>query len=467
MKKKLLLTGLLVLAQSLHAEDAVKKELAKTFCSKSKFICITPQAELSSFINMNQHPRMDLNKSHNGAEITLPDHNLFVAFDFSLVPLVKSGQVEDHYDATVREHGEEALAGIEVKRQQAYSQASGEIKNTLIAAGVPYGSPTYNLMFQQYSTVAKGKIDQKISAGQAKVEHKVNAAIADGSDRIDKIVMMDTFQEFVVGYKDKAFLFKVGKSIAGNGFGSDITTTRDSHVGHVSPTLKAQTSGFPRFTVELAGKVTENITLIGWAGKEGRIFLSGYDDTLNLLRMSREDFDKEAEWFGVDAGGFAFEYQQSGNRIKIGVTATESGANPFVDTSFVITKDLIAHVAYTYANRRALKGNNVRAQLDYSLHLLDDKGIKLTFSPFFEKNEGLVDFASAGEKLPDGDSGRVNTQTFGVALTGQKVFEVPVAGKVELTSGLEGGYKSGDVQTTGGPIVDEGGTGRAFINLRY
>jgi hypothetical protein len=449
---------------------------SKQICNEKMWLCITPMVNTKSNLSTGKH-LTDVVNTSIGAKFSNPKSKFFVEMHGSIVPFLKYDSVIDDAKLTAEERGDLAHSAVDAKLAAGAKQY---VSGQLAAAGVTTSNPMYTPLFKQYYGVALTQITA--TKGQpyynAIAEHQA-AGIAEVERRAPKIRNQDSIQQVVLGYDDGTLFFEVGKFKAGANGPIYGTSEMGKYTADRPVTDELQTLGQARFNTtigrrdfQISNKV--KVTLVGFVGKEGRVFLSAVQDTTNALKMNKEDFDRDAKLFGLDAGGGSIKVDIDGTGDSFTVTGIEGPYGPTIGTEarIQITPQLIGHIAYVYANKLGAKGNNIRGQIDY--HLGEKFGSEWVVAFYGEKSN-----VQHYEELPieiDSKSGLVDSSKFGAALTGSKKKMAGFEG-VDGSATLDLGYKTdGSVndaqnfithEAVGPDIVDGGFVGSLSFSLQY
>jgi hypothetical protein len=411
----------------------------KEYCSKNNMICFTPYLNNNSLISSDPKHTLDLQASAGGGELKNPETGILVSFKASIIPLLQYDSVHDEYNEKV----EKAVNAA----------ASEEIKSGLLAAGIPEGSSLYDTMYSQYFALAVTDINSEIK----KYEDE-------GQRRLDIIQLQDTFQEVVIGLERKTFIFRVGKFVAGTGFEKNAPSEASLYVADSLVTDKAITNQFPGSNVEIA-KIFDfpratKLTLIAFAGQEGRLFISAVQDTMNALSMSTERFDEYARLININSYGLKAKFRFiNGHELIISGITGPNGITGGAEIRVPISKQLIAHLAYVYAQKQSLYGNQISAQLDYHIGIF--YGIEIIAAGFFRLNEGVED----SSVVPDESTsiGTVSSKTGGVALTAKKYLGYGAEGSATL----QVSESSAIMDDTGESALSDGFAAKLKLNLNF
>jgi hypothetical protein len=422
---------------------------------------------------------LDLSASNSGVRFSAPKQAFFVQFNGSVMPILKAGQVQKDYEETVHE---KSKIGAEYLTQQltaAMSQAKAGVAEALAKAGVPTTSPMYKPLFEKYLKPYAEKIAatgaEKKTEGSAKVAH----AMEQGQYRTDELILQDSFQEIVVGYDDGTYFFRVGKFKANSDIDSKSGISEmGKYVATKPVTDELKTSGQARSNVELGRRDIDlskvKVTLVAFAGKEGRVFLSAIQDTTNALHMTDEDFENDSKLIGFNnaGGSVKFDFNNTNNSLTVIGMGGPKGASVGTELRLEVLPELIAHVAYMYANKFGAKGNQVRGQLDY--HIGEKFGANWTVALYAEHST-----VQRYEQLPitvESETGFVTRTDFGAALSASKkdsLIKGVEAGAI-LDLGYQGDGTVNDAHNfpsgkavSGDDLIDGGFVGTLNFQLRY
>jgi hypothetical protein len=451
------LTLLLAQSYSMAENTELKNEKPKlTFCSMDNWLCVTPLMRTNARLSSGK-ALTDVVASNIGATFSQPDTNLFFTVKGSLIPFIKYSSIKKEADETVEYKTEEARETLTAKLAQADLNAQNQIKATLAAAKVPVGTPTYNALYNNYYGLAKAQIAAQKKAFGLLISQKEEHALNENQRRLKELQKQDGLQEFVIGYKDQTFMFRAGKFKAGTGFQQDEPSEMSKAAGQRIVTDEAATNGFPRGNIEAAVrdiKLPNNVqlSLVAWAGKDGRLYTSATQDVSNALRMTDQEFDKDAKLIGFNAygGKLKFDFGQSGNELTLTAISTDGKMSAGSEIRIEVTPDIIAHLAYMYAQKAAVKGNQVRAQVEK--HLGEFATAEWTIAVYTEHVEGLRSY----DQIPlniDSLDGKITRTTPGIALSASK--EKIAGSPVNVNSVLNFSYSFGKVDSpmqNGAPI---------------
>lgn len=430
MKKKLLIPSLVLASlfqtnPTLARDTETKKQLTKEYCTNDNILCITPMLTNKSnlFVNHSGEPDLDVYQTNIGAKVTGPNKAFFVKFNGSVMPIIKSDSVQDEYNATVNERARMGTNYIQSELGAAFAKAEAGVAAALAQAGIAPASPMYKPLHDKYITPYAMQIQQIGAAAQQAGAERVHHAKNEGDYRNGVLVNQDSIQEVVVGYDDGTYFFNVGKFSAGFDPRTRNITEMNQYVAETPVTDALKTSGQGRSNIQVGRRDLElqngiKITLVAFAGKEGRVFLSAIQDTSNALRMTDQKFRQDAELVGFDNGGgsLTFKLGETGNSLTVTGMAGPYGASGGAEVRFQVTPDVVAHVAYLYANKFGAQGHQVRGQIDF--HIGEKFGAQWVVALYGESSR-VQDYSLLPTEV-DSQTGMVERTKVGASISATK-----------------------------------------------
>ncbi|MGZ3746508.1 MAG: hypothetical protein ACXWRE_04095 [Pseudobdellovibrionaceae bacterium] len=448
----------------------------KAICNEGKWLCITPMLYTKANLQPGDKNLTDATASNIGARFSTPKSSFFVEMHGSILPYLKYEGVRKDAEETIAESGALATNAVNANLAAGTQQY---VAGLLKQAGLRPGTPIYQSMFNQYYATAY----KQIAATKGKpyydaIAANESAAVNEVNRRLPKIRQQDTLQQFVIGYDDGALFFEVGKvKVGARGADTNKASEMGALVADRPVTDELQTLGQARFNATIGKRKiqlgNDTLTVTGFAGKEGRVFLSAVQDTSNALLMSKEDFDKDAKLFGVNAGGASLKLDLGDTGNAFVLTGIQGPKGPTVGTevSIAVTPVLKAHLAYIYANKMGAQGHQARAQLD--IHLGQVLGADIVLAPYAEHSN-----VQRYDEVPVGVSsgtGLVKQDKFGAALSATKEDTLGFKG-VKSSAIVDVGYQTdgtlddGHNSITKAPVseVNTGGfVGKMGFSLDY